>query len=82
VQVWVVPANLKTKCDSAGHYRLDAIPAGSAIVRTSLIGYVSAQQTLVLSPGDSVTLNFSVLPRELPDERPVMVVPREPADSR
>jgi hypothetical protein len=82
VQVWIRPADIKTRTDSVGRYRLEAVPAGAAIVVTGLIGYASAAQTVVLAPGDSITLNFRVLPRGLPDERPVMAEPMVPTDSR
>ena len=82
VQVWIRPADLKARTDSVGRYQIDAVPAGPAIVTTGRIGYRSGAQTVVLAPGDSVTLNFSVVPYTLPDERPIMAEPVVPADSK
>jgi hypothetical protein len=82
VQISLVATDLKTRSDSTGHYRLDSIPAGSALVRTSLIGYISAQRTVVLSPGGRATLDFSVLPSALVGEKPIIAVPVEQAESQ
>jgi len=82
VQISLVATDLKTRSDSTGHYRFDSIPAGSVLVRTSLIGYISAQRTVVLSPGGRATLNFSILPSALVGEKPIIAVPVEQADSQ
>jgi Carboxypeptidase regulatory-like domain len=82
VQVWIRPADVKARTDSVGHYRLEAVPAGAGVVSTALMGYASSAETVVLSPGDSITLDFKVVPRRLPDERPIMITPSVPPDSR
>jgi hypothetical protein len=83
VQISVVGTNLVTRTDSSGFYRLDAVPGGSAMVRTSILGYLSVQQSVVLSLGDTAILNFRVLALPLTaGGTRVITVPLEQSDSR
>ena len=82
VQISVVGTGRKTFTDSAGRFRLNAVLPGRTSLRTGLLGYISAQQTVEIAPGARVTVDFAVRPSQLIIEMPVMSVPIDTARSR
>ena len=58
-----------TVTDEGGRYRFATLPAGSFAIDVAAIGYRSARDTLRLSPGDSVQLDFHLI------AQPILLVP-------
>ena len=61
-RVSLAGTDLHATSDTAGHYRLNSIPAGKVIVvaSPSYLGFNSATFELDLGPGDSVVVNFGL----------------------
>ncbi|SHK92902.1 TonB-dependent receptor [Rhodothermus profundi] len=58
--------------DATGHYLIAGIPAGTYTVRASAVGYVPAEQTITLAPGEHRRLDFALIPTVI--EAPEVVV--------
>ena len=58
-----------TVTDAGGRYRFAALPAGSLAIDAAAIGYRSTRDTLSLSPGDSVQIDFHLI------AQPILLVP-------
>ncbi len=58
--------------DAAGRYVISGIPAGTYTVRASAVGYVPAEQTVTLTPGERRRLDFALVPTVI--EAPEVVV--------
>jgi Ca-activated chloride channel homolog len=59
-QVFIVGTALSALADSSGSYAFPAVPAGKATIRAALIGYRSAQATIVVRAGRTTTHNFTL----------------------
>jgi TonB-linked SusC/RagA family outer membrane protein len=60
VQVVVLGTNLGARTDAQGLYRLTNVPAGTAQLRVSRIGYQLTTRTVTVPAGGTVTADFSV----------------------
>jgi len=58
-----------TVTDAGGRYRFAALPAGPLALEAAAIGYRSALDTLRLSPGDSVRMDFHLV------AQPILLLP-------
>lgn len=58
-----------TFTDGSGRYRFASLPVGSLGIDAAAIGYRSARDTLILTPGDSVRLDFHLV------AQPILLVP-------
>ncbi|BBM69296.1 TonB-dependent receptor [Rhodothermus marinus] len=58
--------------DAAGRYLIANIPPGTYTVRASAVGYVPAEQTVTLAPGERRRLDFALVPTVI--EAPEVVV--------
>jgi hypothetical protein len=82
VLVLIVGTRMATRTDSLGRYEFDSLAAGPARLRTAIIGYVSKEQSAVLTAGERTTLDFRVVPTPVSDPGNVVrSVPLEKADS-
>jgi iron complex outermembrane receptor protein len=63
--VGIAGSTLYAQTDPAGRYRLAPVPAGEARVRAAAIGYRPVTTVVTLSPGDSVTADFTLDPSPL-----------------
>jgi protocatechuate 3,4-dioxygenase beta subunit len=82
-QVWVVGTRAMVRTDSLGRYEFDSLAAGPARLRTQIIGYVSQEQSTMLTAGERATLDFRVAPLQLGDPGNVVrSAPLEKADSQ
>ena len=52
--------NIGTATDESGHYYLKNLPLGTYAIRVSGIGYHSIEQTITLSKGKTIELNFEI----------------------
>jgi Ca-activated chloride channel homolog len=59
-QVFVVGTALNVLTDSAGVYVFPAVPEGRAIIRAAFIGYRSAEATVAVRAGRTVTQDFTL----------------------
>jgi TonB-dependent starch-binding outer membrane protein SusC len=58
VQVEIVGSTRGVISGTDGHYRLGAVPSGSAQIRVTRIGYAAATQTVNVPTGDIATADF------------------------
>jgi iron complex outermembrane receptor protein len=59
-RVTVQGTNLEAMTNEFGEYRLSQVPSGTASVKAAYVGLDAATQSVVVSPGQSVTQDFSV----------------------
>ena len=50
--------------DATGHYFMKNIPEGTYIVEAKSLGYATFEREITLRPGETVELNFSILPEQ------------------
>ncbi len=62
-----------TFSDVNGQYLLSGVPSGVGSMSASLDGYVTVQQTVLVKPGDQVTVNFA-LSKEITQEGVLRIV--------
>jgi TonB-linked SusC/RagA family outer membrane protein len=53
------------RTDGAGRYVLTNVPAGAQVVRARFVGYAPKERSLTINEGESVTLDFALMPRSL-----------------
>ncbi len=63
--VAVPRAGRTTLADASGGYRLVALPPGRLVIEVRLLGYHPARDSVLLAPGDSATLDFTLRPSAL-----------------
>ena len=51
--------------DPSGEYVIDGVPAGEHVVEASFVGYSPQQESIVVQPDETVTLNFELVRDEL-----------------
>ena len=56
--VWIRGTRLGTSSDQQGRFVIRGVPPGLTVVSSQVIGHVSSQDTVVVPPGQSVTLNI------------------------
>jgi Ca-activated chloride channel homolog len=61
-QVFIVGTALSVLADTAGVYHLPAVPEGTQQIRAAFIGYKSAQATITVSTGKTITHDFALEP--------------------
>ncbi|MEO7084132.1 MAG: SusC/RagA family TonB-linked outer membrane protein, partial [Gemmatimonadaceae bacterium] len=61
-RVMVVTSSLTTSTNTDGRYTLRGVPAGTVEIRVLRVGYTEQKKSVVLPPGGSVTLDFTVTP--------------------
>lgn len=52
-----------TRPDALGRYRLMGVPAGAVTLEAVQIGFYAARQTVTVAAGDSVRLDFTLIPK-------------------
>src|SRR5437867_4139644 len=72
-QVTVVGTRLVVVTDAAGHFSLDAVPAGTVALRARTIGYGSAEQSMSVGTGEAATADFQLQPQAVELEGVVVV---------
>jgi Ca-activated chloride channel homolog len=65
VQVFIVGTALSALTDSAGAYVFPAVPEGGVTIRAALIGYRSAQATIMVRRGRTTIHDFTLEPNPL-----------------
>lgn len=59
-QISVLTAQLRAIADTAGHYRINNVPAGVHTVRATSLGHSAQQVAVTVTAGDSVTADFKL----------------------
>ncbi len=59
-QVFVAGTVIGTLTDAEGGYSLSGVPAGEQVVTVRLIGYREVSRSVTVTPGETVTLDFTV----------------------
>ena len=59
-QVGATAAGVGTVTNTAGHYRLTNVPAGSIVLRVRLVGYAPTTKTITVAAGQTVTADFVI----------------------
>ncbi len=70
----------RVRADSAGAYRVDRLPAGTLIVRASMIGYAPAMKMVMLVPRQELRLDLTMM--RATQELPTVVVREDSSYSR
>lgn len=65
VQVMILRTALTTVTNAQGRYVLTNVPAGTAEVRASTLGYGAASQAATVSAGDTTAIDFMLAPSAL-----------------
>ena len=65
-QVFVAGTTIGVLTDAEGRYSLAGVPAGEQVVTVRLIGYREASETITVTAGETVTLDFAVEQTTLP----------------
>ena len=60
VQVMIVGTTIGALTNANGAFTLTAVPSGNPVVRTRLLGYQTAEKIVVLAPGGTATVAFSL----------------------
>ena len=61
VRIVIIGTTLESSTPPSGEYRITNVPSGRVVVRAFKLGFKSAIDTVRLSPGGSVTANFSMV---------------------
>lgn len=59
-QVHITGTGLGALTDQQGRFRIENVPAGEVVVRVEMLGYRSAEQVLVVPPGEIVTVSIQL----------------------
>jgi hypothetical protein len=68
--------------DAVGRYLLTSLPAGKVVVQARRIGFADKVDSVYVTPGAQVELDFVLWPLPNPLDDPVIVVPRDSGANR
>ena len=81
-QVFIVGTALNALSDSTGAYRIPAVPEGRQEIRAAFIGYKSAQATITVRTGRTITHDFSLEPTPVQMQELTITTGAVAADAR
>lgn len=64
-RVSITGADLGSLTDADGRYVIQNVPDGDVVVRVEVLGYLATSQTVTVSTGETVTLDFELAPDPL-----------------
>ena len=82
VQVFISELNLGTLSDTRGQFQINGVPVGEHTIQAQLIGYATVSQTINVTAGGTVTVNFDLRSQAIDLEEIVVTGTGAPAQRR